>query len=690
MDHYDPDELLSHLDDEQREVARHPLGPMCVRAGAGTGKTRAITYRIAYGVATNVYAPTNVLAVTFTSRAAAEMRERLRMLGVGTVQARTFHAAALSQLRYFWETAVGGQMPELLRSKIRHVHAAAGRLGVATDSDTLRDIAQEIEWAAVSLVGEEEYPAAIATHARQVPAGLDAATMARLLGVYQDTKAEHGVIDFEDVLTLTCGMLEQREDIAAQVRGQYRYFVVDEYQDVSPLQAHLLSLWVGGRCDVCVVGDAAQTIYSFAGATQRYLTEFTQTYPQARVVELVRDYRSTPQIVSLANHVLSRASDTRGVHLCSQVESGPAVQFHAYGDDEEEAAEVAREIATLIRSGVRPRDIAILYRINAQSEPFEAALSEAGIGYVVRGNQRFFDRDEVRRSLLRLRGLLAVSATSTQLGDIMRATVEEFGWTPTAPQAQGAARDRWNYLNTLVEMAQAREQADVTLAEFVQDLRERADSQAGLVIDGVTLSSLHAAKGLEWEAVFLVGASDGLLPLKQVGADRAAIEEELRLTYVGVTRAKRHLRLSYARSRNPGQRQKRQPTRFLSKVWPEIGRPGRKSPRRSAPSATQFRAKANPADVELYDRLCQWRLLVAEHLGKPAYIVATNTTLAAIAEAHPSTLKHLGMLPGIGEARIRAFGAAILSVCQGGDLETQAARAAAEWQDRREEREMLG
>lgn len=283
-----------------------------------------------------------------------------------------------------------------------------------------------------------------------------------------------------------------------------------------------------------------------------------------------------------------------------------------------------------------------------------------------------------------------MSATSTQLGDIMRATVEEFGWTPTAPQAQGAARDRWNYLNTLVEMAQAREQADVTLAEFVQDLRERADSQAGLVIDGVTLSSLHAAKGLEWEAVFLVGASDGLLPLKQVGADRAAIEEELRLTYVGVTRAKRHLRLSYARSRNPGQRQKRQPTRFLSKVWPEIGRPGRKSPRRSAPSATQFRAKANPADVELYDRLSQWRLLVAEHLGKPAYIVATNTTLAAIAEAHPSTLKHLGMLPGIGEARIRAFGAAILSVCQGGDLETQAARAAAEWQDRREEREMLG
>lgn len=299
------DRILGGLDDEQRMVATTLRGPLCVLAGAGTGKTRAITHRIAYGVHTGVYKPSSMLAVTFTARAAAEMRSRLRELGAGAVQTRTFHAAALRQLQYFWPQAIGGNLPNIVDYKAPLITEAARRLRTNADRATVRDLASEIEWAKVSMLTPESYVAAAAAADRGEPGGLDPTTVARIFQSYEDVKTDRQFIDFEDVLLLTVAILEDDERVAASVRGQYRHFVVDEYQDVSPLQQRLLDLWLGGRDELCVVGDASQTIYSFTGATPRHLLDFTARYEHAPVVKLVRDYRSTPQVVHLANRVLA-------------------------------------------------------------------------------------------------------------------------------------------------------------------------------------------------------------------------------------------------------------------------------------------------------------------------------------------------------------------------------------------------
>ena len=300
------DAVLTALDPEQREVAATPTGPMCVLAGAGTGKTRAITHRIAYGVHSGAYVPQRVLAVTFTARAAGEMRTRLRELGVGGVPARTFHAAALRQLHFFWPQAVGGAAPEVLASKAPVVAESVSRLRMQFDRTAIRDLAAEIEWGKVSLLTPASYAAGARRAGREAP-GIDHIAMARVWESYEERKTERGVIDFEDVLLLMAGILDERMDIARTVRDQYRHFVVDEYQDVNALQQRLLDLWLGGRDELCVVGDPAQTIYTFTGATPEHLLTFRTRYPQARLVRLVRNYRSTPQILRLANLVVSPA-----------------------------------------------------------------------------------------------------------------------------------------------------------------------------------------------------------------------------------------------------------------------------------------------------------------------------------------------------------------------------------------------
>ena len=398
----DASRLLEALDPDQREVAEHLEGPLCVLAGAGTGKTRAITYRIAHGVATGAYQATQVLAVTFTARAAGEMRSRLADLGVPGVQARTFHAAALRQLTYFWPTAIGGRRPDIQAHKAPLVGAAARRLGLPTDRATVRDLAAEVEWAKVTMTLPEDYAQAAVAAGRTGVAGQEAATVAQVLSLYEEAKSERGVIDFEDVLLLTIGILLDREDVAAQVRGQYKHFVVDEYQDVSPLQQRLLDLWLGRRRQLCVVGDVSQTIYSFTGATPAFLTGFTTRYEGARIVRLSRDYRSTPQVVSLANMVLSRSRRGGGglhlpagaVELIAQRPSGPAVRFETYDDDIAEAEGAVAQVRRLQAAGVPLSEIAILYRTNSQSEVFEQALAGAQIGYLVRGGERFFEREE--------------------------------------------------------------------------------------------------------------------------------------------------------------------------------------------------------------------------------------------------------------------------------------------------------
>ena len=672
--------LLEALDPDQREVAEHLEGPLCVLAGAGTGKTRAITYRIAHGVATGAYQATQVLAVTFTARAAGEMRSRLADLGVPGVQARTFHAAALRQLTYFWPTAIGGRRPDIQAHKAPLVGAAARRLSLPTDRATVRDLAAEVEWAKVTMTLPEDYAQAAIAAGRTDVAGQEAATVAQVLALYEEAKSERGVIDFEDVLLLTIGILLDREDIASQVRGQYKHFVVDEYQDVSPLQQRLLDLWLGHRRQLCVVGDVSQTIYSFTGATPAFLTGFTTRYEGARTVRLSRDYRSTPQVVSLANQVLSRSRRGGGgphlpagaVELVAQRPSGPAVRFTTYDDDTAEAAGAVAQVRRLQAAGVPLSEIAILYRTNSQSEVFEQALAGAQIGYLVRGGERFFEREEVKRAMAVILGA-ARTEKATLTGDLgldVRTVLSREGWSEEPPAPRGAVRERWDALNALValadEMAQNR---GADLDALHTELRERADAQNAPTVEGVTLSSLHAAKGLEWDAVILAGACEGLLPIS-LAEGQAAIEEERRLLYVGVTRAREHLVISYARARNAGGRAARKPSRFLDGLWPAVQdsrgtsrRQSRQSAKeRSRQSAADFEANNDPRTIALFEELRAWRSDVAKERSRPAYTVFADATLRDIAVVKPTSLPRLSLIHGVGATKLQEYGSQVLAL----------------------------
>ena len=658
------DALLEHLDPDQRAVALAVTGPVCVLAGAGTGKTRAITHRIAYAVRTGTYPATSVLAVTFTARAAGEMRTRLRDLGVTGVQARTFHAAALRQLSYFWPQVVGGAPPRILEHKAPAVAEAARSLGLSVDRLTVRDLASEIEWSKVSLVPADDYVRAAAATDRPSPAGVDRSTVARLIAAYEAVKDAQGLVDFEDVLVMLGHMLESRRDVADQVRAQYRHFVVDEYQDVSPAQQYLLDQWLGGRHELCVVGDPNQTIYSFTGATPHHLLTFAGKHPGATVVRLVRDYRSTPQVVTLANRVRAGVRGRRadGVELVAQRPPGPPVGFTAYDDDEAEAAGVAARIGRLVASGTPAAEIAVLYRTNAQSEAYEQALADAGIGYLVRGGERFFQRKEVCDALVLLRGG-ARSMADVPLADAVRDVLASAGWSPEAPAARGAVRERWDSLQAVVALADdlAGDPA-ATIATLVAELDERAAAQHAPAVDGVTLASLHAAKGLEWDAVFLVGLSEGLMPISLAETD-AAIAEERRLLYVGVTRAREVLELSFARARTPGGRGNRRRTRFLDGIWPDDGGVGR---RRTGGGRTAGAARpvvlTGEHDPALVQALREWRTQVATAVDRPAYTVLGDAVLHAIAELKPATVSELARVRGIGPAKIDTYGASLLAI----------------------------
>ncbi len=692
--HPGADAVLDALDPEQREVAAHPSGPMCVLAGAGTGKTRAITHRIAYGVLSGVHQPQRVLAVTFTARAAGEMRTRLRDLGVGGVQARTFHAAALRQLHYFWPRAIGGAAPEVMPHKASAVAEAASRLRIRLDGPAVRDLSSEVEWAKVSMLTSESYAAAALAQRREPPAGLDPTAMARLITSYEDVKADRGVIDFEDVLLLTVGILREHEEIARAVRGQYRHFVVDEYQDVNRLQQELLDLWVGDRTDLCVVGDPAQTIYSFTGASPEHLLGFRGRHPDARVVELVRNYRSTPQVVTLANLVLRGPGGTRrsgSVELRAQRPDGPEPELLVADNDPDEAARTAARIEALVASGHPASEIAVLYRTNGQSEGIESALAERGIPYLVRGGERFFSRREVRDAVVLLRGAARSDDGSVPLPDLVRDVLLGAGWTRGEPGAGGAARERWESLSALAALSDqmAATEPEARLPAFVAELDQRAAEQNAPTVQGVTLASFHAAKGLEWDSVFLVGCSDGLLPITMADTPEA-IEEERRLLYVGVTRARERLVLSYAGARTPGGKVTRRPSRFLDGTSEVLGAAARSQPRRrrgaaaakggaaaprstcrvcaghlaTAKERTIGRCAACPPtmDEALFETLRAWRLETAKEADVPAYVVFTDATLTAIAERVPGDTRELAQISGVGPAKLERWGDAVLAV----------------------------
>ena len=532
------DSILAALDPDQRAVALATRGPVCVIAGAGTGKTRAITHRIAYAAAIGTMDPQKVLALTFTAKAAGEMRARLRTLGVPTVAARTIHSAALKQLLYFWPTVFGGRTPDLMTTKTGFLTEAINRAGLsgslrATSRELMRDIASEIEWAKVSQVGPTDYINEVAKRGQKPRVSPE--QMVQIYTAYESIKKQELAIDFEDVLLLCAAMLEEEREVRERVQDQYRYFTIDEYQDISPIQQRLINAWLGTRTDICVVGDPAQTIYSFAGATPVFLNSFTQRFPDAEVIRLTTGYRSTPEITFAANALLRHG--TMGQELIAFNGHGSKPIVTGYGDESAEIRGVMDEINELLLGGTQPQEIAILARTNAQLKVAERAMLAQNIPYQVRNTERFFERREVRDFLGQVRKASVIPAEGQGWIDELRSLAQ--------PYLTGEAIDG---IAALLHLARELDDDDnftpKTLRTYLREVEDRVQQNNPPTMPVVTLATLHAAKGLEWERVFLIGASDGQLPLTNSSGE-SAVEEERRLFYVGITRAKADLHISY-------------------------------------------------------------------------------------------------------------------------------------------------
>lgn len=693
------DDLLDALDPEQRAVAEALEGPVVVWAGAGTGKTRAVTYRIAHAARVGAHDPRRGLAVTFTTRAAGEMRDRLLRLGVDGMQVRTFHSAALRQLRHFWPRAIGGEPYDVVSRIAPLVAEAANRCRVSADQAVVRDLIGEIAWAKQVEVDPGTYAERAAGRTPPVAA----TEVARVYAAYDDIKAERRLIDFDDVLLMTVGILSDRPDIADEVRSAYRWFTVDEFQDVSPVQHRLLQWWLGDRHEVCVVGDAAQTIYSFAGATDRYLRDFPRLYPNATQVRLVRDYRNTEPIVTWANAVLAAAGRPEG-RLVSQCGPGPQPSVRSYDDEVAEATAVAAYIRDLIDAGTPAEEIAILVRINALMPAFEESLSDVGIPLVLRGGERFFERPVVREAITRIRGAARAGASGTDdlgdsgpslsgegaLADQVSSILSVMGWTTQAPRATGAVRERWESMAALVDLAAVHDQDGAGLASLVEELDRRAAAQHAPVARGVTLATIHAAKGLEWDAVVIAGCVDGALPHSQV-TSAEGIDEERRLFYVALTRARRELVLTWSRSRQPGGRGSRQRSRFIDEVTEvdaDLAEPAPTSsirrgrgPRRvtrqgpascrtcgrslvTGAERARLRCRTCPptASEATVEMLRAWRLDQAREREVPAYVIFTDATMEALAELLPTDIEGLRAITGIGPDKVSRYGTDLLAL----------------------------
>ena len=640
----DPESVLASLNEEQRVAAQATTGPVVILAGAGTGKTRVISHRTAYAVATKALDPKRALIVTFTEKAATEMRHRLNGLGLPQVQASTFHAAARRQLAYYWPLVHARELPEVLDSKLAILIPLARQLPGGYRFTPAKDLADEVEWAKVRRQRPETY-----APEREPPVPKDVFT--NLWRRYEAAKARSNRIDFEDMLTLAVELYEEDEHAIGLVRKRYAWFSVDEYQDTNRLQEDLLRLWLGDRRDLCVVGDPDQTIYSFTGASSDHLTTFSDRYAGTRVVRLSQNYRSTPQVIELANRLIP------GRELRAAGSDGPRPELVAHADADRELAATVVAIRGLLANGVPATEVAILVRTNAQLVPFEAALTGAGIAFTVRG-VRFFARPDVRAA----RSALKTDATGRLSRIVESRWRTELGFDEASPAGPGAeARDRHAALGTLLAIARSLEadQPEATVADFLAELIRRDAAESDAAGEGVTLSTLHRAKGLEWDAVFLPMLEDGTLPIRQSASDPAALAEERRLLYVGITRARRHLVLSWAASRvgAKGSAVRARPSRFIAELRPNaVARP------RFIAAAPTTTAELTEADEPLLARLIDWRRERARADGVPAYVVADNKTLAAIAARRPADEAQLLGVPGIGQRKIAMYGDELLQL----------------------------
>ena len=520
----DANEILDSLDEDQAAAAAALRGPVCIVAGPGSGKTRTITHRIAYGVATGVFNPDLVLALTYTNRAASEIRSRLRQLGTQNVSVRTFHSAALSQLQYFWPQLTGSGAPKLLTNKRSLVSEVANLLGLRLSDGQISEVVSEIEFLKYSLTDLPNY-----FELGRLPSFLSQEQFSDLADRYQEQKLQRRLMDWEDTLLLCTGLLRNEPRLLSHFQQQYRFFTVDEYQDISPLQEGLLRTWLGERAELCVVGDPRQTIYSFAGASSEFLLGFPNQYPDAAVFELNRNYRSGSEIVTSANRVLPE-------NPLQAIRSVPGeVSKTRFASAASEAKEVAQSIA-LSLSRLRASDIAILARTNQQLASFETELASLGIRSQVRGQGRFFRQPQVAQAMSAIRAL-SVTELREPLFIELSKILSALGWT-----SQPRQEETWESLNWFFQVLD--DLGEPSLVEYIRELDERERSGHEPTKDAVTLATVHGTKGLEWSQVYLVGANRGLFPINHATSDKD-IAEEKRLFYVAITRAKDSLKLSH-------------------------------------------------------------------------------------------------------------------------------------------------
>ena len=516
--------ILDSLDEDQAAAASALRGPVCIIAGPGSGKTRTITHRIAYGVATGVFNPDLVLALTYTNRAASEIRSRLRQLDTQNVAVRTFHSAALSQLQYFWPQLTGSAAPKLLTNKRSLISEVAALLGLRLTESQISEIVAEIEFLKYSLTDLPQY-----FLMGRLPSFLSQEQFSDLVNRYQEQKLQRRLMDWEDTLLLCTGLLRNEPRLLSHFQQQYRFFTVDEYQDISPLQEGLLRTWLGERSELCVVGDPRQTIYSFAGATSEFLLDFANQYSDASVFELNRNYRSGSEIVASANRILpdnplQSIRQIRGVVSKTQFASA-----------QQEAKEVAKSISNYL-SKQKAADVAILARTNSQLNLFENELASLGVKTQVRGQGRFFRQPLVAQAISAIRALSVTELREPLFIEVSK-ILSSLGWS-----SQPRADETWESLNWFFQVLD--ELGEPTLTEYMRELDERERSGHEPTKDAVTLATVHGTKGLEWSEVYLVGANRGVFPISYAVSDKD-IAEERRLFYVALTRAKDSLQVSY-------------------------------------------------------------------------------------------------------------------------------------------------